>query len=247
MNKLIKILSGMLIGLGLGLLPTISSAASEDWSFRPYLGVDAGWQGLKWDAGFGDRHFNQDYIVYNGSLGVMLHKYFGVELGLSRMQEGQRRQYYPTGAPALGFVAIPSEPTDYISEAHMNGFNASVILNYPVLKCTSLIGVVGAAWEKLYLNSLPLQTAALYPLIEWDTGTKAVLRLGVGIRQMITPNFGARLLYIWENTSRLSAVIEGTPEFGGSQVPNVPSDFFTANPRNSHRVMLGFFYQDKIG
>ena len=227
-----------------------TQASEKDWFFKPYIGGDLGAQRLEWEQGFGDFHFREHYPFMNLNLGVMLHPYIGVEMGYEHMFERQRKQYYTDTVPVLGFyghVLTGLGEQSYLSEAHMNGFNLNLLLRYPVLEKTELVALFGAAWNRLEVNTLMIQdgNAANRPLF-WQSDRTAIARIALGVRHMITDNFGGRIMYLWENTSKLDARLYPGADIVANQAvltPGDPASSFHAQPKNSHTFMAGFFYQ----
>ncbi|HET9843848.1 MAG TPA: hypothetical protein VFP93_04255, partial [Gammaproteobacteria bacterium] len=67
-------------------------------------------------------------------------------------------------------------------------------------------------------------------------------RLGLGVKQMLTPNFGAKIFYYWENTNRLTGSFAPAPHIG-ALIPTIDTDFYNAQAKNNQLIGFGLFYQ----
>lgn len=220
----------------------------DDWGFKPNIGVDVGMQKQSFENGFGEEHFRRHYPNTNFYIGTKMFKYLGLELGYEHMYRlDEHRHYYPL-QPVLGFFHPVGSNDDrvYFSHAHMKGLHASLEGYLPICKRTKtdLTATAGISWLKMYYDTLMVSNGfAATPPVTWESDTRAVPRLGIGIRQMITDNFGVRLQAIWEDTSKLEATTPVSQEQGLRSIPTLPTDNYTVKPKDSYIFNLGFFLQ----
>lgn len=250
MSKLLKtVTAGLLLTVG-----TAASALESDWYFKPYVGGDVGVQNQDFETGFGDFHFKSSYPVTNLNVGVNLHQYIGIEAGYEHMYQRERVQYYAEDGSRniLGFAPlVPGNPRTYFSKVWSNGFTLSAILKYPIYKdTTEVFATLGANWARNHYETVMIQGAgneSTRPLF-WKSDRHAIARIGAGIKHAITPNFGGRVMYVYEGTSKLdSAIFPGTDREGLLlNVPAAPTSsahLHTVKPKGSHLVMAGLYYQ----
>jgi len=218
------------------LLPILAHANEQDWFFKPYIGADVGTQGMPFEPQFGEGHFKANSPYTNFNLGVWLHQYLGLEMGYARSYAQQHQQFYNSGDKVLGNInTIDVDDKLYFSEVGKKGWNLNVLGAYPILEKTTLLVSAGTAWSKMNFNTNFIKDDVVNRATFGASERKAVLRLGLGVRQMITENFGVRLMYHWENSNRLNTAVAPEPEF--------PQVFYKVKPKNSHLLYLGFFYQ----
>ena len=254
----------LLISLGVMAVGPVSGYAHTDsssgfmtdvfdsWAIKPNAGLDIGARQLSWEENNGDFHFKKHYPSGNIYLGTLVNKYFGFELGYEKMISRQRLSYYEDTMAVLGYTREVGSgaPQSYISEATLRGPNFGLTGFIPFFpSCfpnTAIFGTVGAAWLKLNLTTMMIQdgNAANRP-VRWESGHHGVFRFNVGVRQMFAENFGTRVFYQWENTSKLETItpVDSSVGFNGTSTPVLPSDYFTANPKNTHMLGIGLFYQ----
>lgn len=230
------------------LLLSFQALASEkDWYFKPYVGADVGAQSMDWETGFGDFHFKDSYGSGNLNLGVLLHPYFAIEMGYEHMRAQTRTSYYNQGVatPVLGFTSFGGAgPQNYVSDAEVGGFNLSAVFTYPVAESTNLFVTLGANWAELNVSTTLFdQTLLNTRPVYWHSDRHAIGRFGAGIRHNILPNFGARLYYLWEKTSKLNAAVYPGADIAAVAAPTSTTHLYSVKPKNSHLIMAGLFLQ----
>lgn len=226
----------------LALASTSAFAILEEWEFKPMLGADIGMQNQRFDSGFGEEHFRKNYPATNFYLGTIFHKYLGMEVGYEHMYSQEKKQFYPGGAPVLGFTGtLVGDDRLYFSDVFVDGWNVNLIGYWPVCPKTrtEIIGVLGVSWLKAHYDTVAVSTTIPAEAIaNWESDTHSVFRAGLGLRQMLTDSFGMRLQAIWEDSSRLNASVLVPSSQGGNG-----TDIYTASPKDSYIFNLGFFFQ----
>lgn len=238
------------IGLIALLFSTLASATIWDqWEFKPYVGVDADLRNISFEPNFGREHFRHDYPDTNFYLGTYMYKYLGIEAGYEYMYRQQKRQFYNDTQTVLGFTGnLGLGDQLYISDASLGGWHINLLAFWPVLSSTEITGTLGVAWLKMYFDTVFIQDqnnpgkSANRPT-QWQTDSRAILRVGLGVRHMITEHFGARLQWIWENTSQLEATVPVGVDSNGVILPTILPNNYTVYPKNTHLFGLGFFLQ----
>lgn len=238
------------IGLMTFLFSTIASATVWDqWEFKPYVGVDASLRNVSFEPSFGREHFRHDYPDTNFYLGTYMHKYLGLEGGYEHSYRQNKNQFYNDSAAVLGFTGNLGLGNQlYISDASLGGWHINLLAFWPMLPSTTITGTLGVAWLKMKFETtfVQNQVAPGFPANRpalWETDSRALIRVGLGVRHMITEHFGTRLQWTWENTSQLEATIPVGVDSNGSIFPNILQNNYTVYPKNSHLFGLGFFLQ----
>jgi len=229
----------------------------EQWHFfAPYVCVDIGGRDVGWDTGFGTDFFTEGYTFIDGILGVQFHQNFAVEVGFGNTFKRNDYQYVLQNTPVLGmlFVADPLANTMFVNGAKLNGLIFNVVGSVPVLENTSVVVILGGKNVNLKLYSVPTNDDTLgsptAPVIIWESGSKVIPRVGIGLQQFFNDNFGATIKVVWENTSKLAAdtLVVGVPEYlihDGDVPTNTVADNFQAKPKNSFVFTLGFICKFK--
>jgi len=219
----------------------------DDWGIKPNLGIDAGVKGQPFDEAFGREHFRMHYPITNVYFGAKFHPLVGIEMGYEYMYRAQMRQFYNSGAPVLGFInPLVTDQRFHISDAYARGWNVNLLGFWPICPRTKteLMGSLGIAWLKMYYNTAAvLDGNPATPLAMWESDTRALFKVGLGVRQMITKHFGSRLQVFWEDTSKLDATFAVPTGQGGVAQPIVPANNYTVSPKDGYSVLLGFFFQ----
>lgn len=240
--------SKIAIGLIAMVLSTAASATIWDqWEFKPYVGVDTSLRNISFEKSFGREHFRHDYPDTNFYLGTYMHKYLGLEGGYEHMYRQTKNQFYNDTQPVLGFTGnLGLGDQLYISDASLGGWHINLLGFWPVLPSTEITGTLGVAWLKMKFETTLIQdapgSAATRPAL-WETDGRALIRVGLGVRHMITEHFGARFQWTWENTSQLEATIPVGVDSNGVVVPTILPNNYTVYPKNTHLFGLGFFLQ----
>lgn len=231
----------------LSMVSTSSFALLQEWEFCPAVGMDFGMRKWEFDSGFGEEHFREHYPDMNIYVAARFYKYLGFEGGYEQTFRQQKQQFYGDSSAVLGFLD-PSNPTEkmYISDAFMHGWHLNLTGFYPICPKlrTELTGLIGVGWLTAHYSTVPiLDGNPATPIARWDSDTRSVLRLGLGLRQMITDNFGLRFQAVWEDTSKMETSILVPEGQGGTGVANSSRDFYTVKPDSSYLLNVGFFFQ----
>lgn len=244
MERVSKIALGFIAILFSGVA---SATLWDQWEFKPYLGVDGNLRNVSFERNFGHEHFRRNYPETNFYLGTYMHKYLGIEGGYEHSYRQAKNAFYNQSAAPLGFTGnLNLGDQLYLSTASLEGWHVNLLAFWPVFSSTEITGTLGVAWVKMWFETAMIQslpgTSAHRPAY-WETDSRALIRLGFGVRHMITEHFGTRLQYTWENTSQLEATIPVGVDSNGSLNPNVLQNNYTVYPRNSHIIGLGIFLQ----
>jgi hypothetical protein len=213
---------------------------------RPGIGLDVGAIHQPFETSFGEEHFRRHYPYTDGYLSFRFGSYFGIEAGYQNQYRQQRNQFYPPLAPALGFVnTVDLEPKLFISEVSGHGWNLNLLGYWPVCPKlhTEIMGLIGMSRLNMtYYTTIIENGVAASPIATWESGHDSLLRLGIGVNQPITNNFGVRFLGIWQRTKQLDATFAVPVGQGGELNPFAPNDFYQVNPKNSFIVSLGLYF-----
>lgn len=252
MNKFKKLALSTLL---LASTPFAAATAflGSDFYVNPYVAAELASRNMSWETDFGKGHFRQQAPNANFIFGVQFHDYFAVEGGFQATDRRQQQSFYhgdgPLGgnfaAPVLGFIDDPVfDPKTHHAESEIKGWHLNLVGILPVLPTTSLYASIGAAWMQFDVSTVATTTnLPAQPIARWNSD-KAVFRAGVGIKQMITENFAARLFYNWEGTNRLEATVaEPVAVIAAAGAPLLPNQFYKASSKASHLFGLGFSYQ----
>lgn len=232
------------------LLGTANANLLEDWEFTPIVGFDVNMRDQDFENDFGDGHFREHYPDTNFYIGTRFYKYLGLEAGYEHMYRQEQKQFYLEGVSVLGFQPTIPNQRFYLSDVTMDGWHLDLMGFWPICPKTKteLTATLGLAWLKMDYQTALFEDPAnpANPIVDWDSDTRMLLRIGFALRQMITNNFGTRLQMMWERTSKLEATFAVPVGHGGATPPDVPTtlaDNYTASPRNSFIVGLGFFFE----
>lgn len=243
MNKLKKL---FVISAFAALAPIKTFAFhGQDFFFNPYVATEAAWRTLSWENAYGDGHFKENFGNVNFIFGAQFHQYFAAEAGFQTTNRKQKQTHYPGeapvgGGPVLGFqpAAALREAVTHWAEAELQGWHLNLLglLPVPTMPDTTLYASIGLAWSEFKVSTVPVSTnIAAQHVTSWQSGNDTILRLGVGIKHMITNNFAARVFFNWEDTGSLE---------GSALVPLYqPQGTYTAKMKSSYLVGLGFYYQ----
>ncbi len=227
----------------LSLVSTSSFAMLQEWEFKPAIGMDINARKFDFDSGFGKEHFREHYPDLDIYLAAKFHKYLGLEGGYEQAFSQQKKQFYTNNSPALGFLN-PLNPSEkmFLSDVFVNGWNINLVGFYPICPKlrTELTGLIGVSWLKAHYSTVAIiDNDPATPVAQWDSDNRSVFRLGLGLKQMITDNFGLRVQGIWEDTKKLGATTVVPVGQGGTG----PDDTYTVNPHSSYLLGVGFFFQ----
>lgn len=246
-TKLALVLSALLFSSVTCAFFSFDNFNENDWQFTPSIGIDVNGRHQRFEGGFGNEHFRRNYPDTNAFLAVRLHCYLGLEVGYEYMYRQQRNQYYPDDVPVLGFNPPLGEDGGpgqklYFSNSHSNGWNLNLVGFWPICPRTGtdVTFILGVTWLKLYLDTVTTtEEFRISQITSFQSERRAELRLGLGLRQMLTKNFGARLQVLWEKTSNLNATAE-VPFVLSSPTAN---NLYRVEPKNSFLYGLGLFYE----
>lgn len=219
------------------------------WLFNPNLGVDFLLRSQTFDNRFGQQHFREGYPVNNFFVGTRVNRCYGIELGYTQTYSQQKIESYNGNQAALGFFNrsfSSTQEVNYISNLSEQGWNANLLGYYPIcpkLK-TELTSLVGVSFAKMLFNTVPIFDAfpsPAAPVERWSSSRKPILRLGLGLQQMVTNHFGVRAQALWEDTARLKTTIPVSHAQGGLLNPSQSTDFYTVKPQGSYLFGVGFF------
>lgn len=247
MNKLKTLSTGCILALSFSSTSSQAYYGQEQGFFlNPYVAAEAAWRDLSWETDLGDGHFRENFANVNLIAGAQFHNYFALEGGFQATDRRQQQSFYlgdgTVAAPALGFIDPGLDSATHHADAELRGWHLNLVGLWPVLPDTTLYASVGAAWMRFYVSTVPTTTTnTAQPVARWESNHKAMLRLGLGVKQMITDHFGARVFFNWENTNKLEGRTLG--QFVVTEVPTLDTEFYTAKTKNSYLVGLGFFYQ----
>ena len=225
------------------MLPLTAHAGFYDgFYFNPYAGAELGWRHLPWESAFGERHFRENFQNANFVLGAKIHKYFAIEGGYQTTNRQDKQEYYFGDAlgiseVVLGYKDGNNDAVLHITQAELRGWHLNLLGRYSFEQSLSLFALVGVAWNRFYASTAPVYANTPATLVKhFRSDEKPVLRLGLGVDKMITSNFGTRLSFTWEETSRLSATVRAPDDVA-------EEGLFNASSKDSYVVGLGFYYQ----
>ncbi len=234
------------------LLPVLligaTSVMADDSGLTPYVGLDAQLRHMSYKSGFGGNLFNHNYPQGNVYVGLKFNNCIGIEVGFTGGPKRSRDTVLQFGDVNLGTALnTPLDaifaPIVYNTSTKVSSLHADIIGFYPLGCDIQLYGSVGASRLRArftrasvaFSGGSLLGTDSAIP--EKFARSKTVLRLGIGLQQMLTCNVGIRGGINWENTSKLNnitAPISVIPD--GSFQPVIKlKDSFTYN--------LGVFWQ----
>src|SRR5690606_33886449 len=105
------------------------------------------------------------------------------------------------------FNPLNTDPVLYLSNISAHAWHLNLEGFWAICPQTELTALIGIAWMEMFFDTVAVTDPTVAtPVARWNSGNHALFRMGVGLRQMITQHFGARIQAIWENTSKL----EGT-------------------------------------
>lgn len=240
-------------GLGLSALLFSSIACAnfsldnfcwDEWEFNPSVGFDVNLRQQRFNSGFGEEHFREDYPDTNFYLAARIHRYLGVEVGYEHMYRQNKNQYYNANQAVLGAVFVPDLDANklYFSNAYSNGWNVNLVGFWPICPRTGtdIMFTLGVSWLKMFYETVAVtDDVFVSEKNHWESNRRGKIRAGIGVKQMITKNFGARLQVMWEKGSNLGASTDVAFRIN----PSEPPLFYTAEPKNSVLYGLGFFLQ----
>ncbi|MBN9286381.1 MAG: hypothetical protein BGO43_12550 [Gammaproteobacteria bacterium 39-13] len=230
----------------------LATTASAGWRIQPSAGIDLGIIKQSFDTSFGENHFHQHAPNGNFYVGTKLYEYLnfsvGVEGGYEHRFRQQDQAFYPTledvTVPVLGFFnPLNPDPALYLSNVSAHAWHLNVEGFWAICPQTELTALLGVAWMTMYFDTVAISDPTVAtPIARWNSGSHALFRMGIGIRQMITQHFGARLQATWENSSKLNATTAVPLPLGVASPQNL-QDNYSVKPKNSYGASVGFFFQ----
>lgn len=244
----------------LALFFPLTSLASFNWNWdlNPYVGIDGAKRIWEWDRDFGEGVFPKEYWNVSPVIGMQLNRYLGVEAGYEESNRAQKRAYFfgdePAGhpiQPVLGFFSPEDAQKNsklYFAEAAINGAHLNIIGQYPLLNTNADVYFsLGVGFMQFKVNVTPIAPNMIENnamVFKWDSPRRPVIRLGLGLKRMLTPRLGARIFSVWEHTQSLEGSTSGL-DFFAVDAGNQPvsfTDHYTARSKGNTLFGLGFFY-----
>lgn len=225
----------LLLSIMTGACATVSFASEELCCFRPYFGAEAQWRQMSFHKGFGDNLFKQDYPQGNLFLGIKANEYVGLELGYEVSKKRHRSNTLSAGDIVTGGVA-PGQAL-MSSNAQFHGPHMDLVGYLPIRKPPSphseidLLASIGVVYLKGHFVTNFLPNGA-QPVTRTFSGTRNMLRLGLGIQNMLSCDVGIRFLINWENTAKLKLTNKET---------TATTNPLFVRPKNSIIYSLGLF------
>ncbi len=210
MKKTLAILATPIIMLS----ATSAVAGHKLWdsaTMAPYVGFEAQWRHMNFDAGRGDNLFNHNSPQGNLFVGLQLNKYLGVEGGYQATSRKTRSTFAEAGDVVAGTTLIAGEAARFDSTMYIHGPHINITGTYPICKDykLDLIGLVGMARLQAKFTRSATWTSQNgflpAPATRKFQKKRSVLKLGAGLQHMLTDKWGVRGMVVFENTSRLDA------------------------------------------
>ena len=193
------------------LLLGATHAMAEDY-LTPYAGIDAQVRHMNFKKGYGDNLFAHNTPQANLYAGLKFNEFVGIEIGVEGNSKKNKTKIVRAGDTFLGQpILLGISQTTYHATDKTTSFHANLIGFYPITCDNQVYASVGAARIKSHFTTRAItvlddqgQSVFDSPLrTENFKKNKTVLRLGVGMQQMLTSNAGVRAGVTWENTSKL--------------------------------------------
>lgn len=221
---------------------TVSFAGEDSWfCFSPYIGAEAQWRQIGFHKGYGDNLFKHDFPQGNVFLGVKANEYMGLELGYEITKKRQRINSLGPGDVANGGV-LTSGVMQYNSTAQLYGPHVDLVGFLPIRKAPSphskidLLASIGMAYLKGHFVSnvtfIDGERVSGDAVTRTFSGSRNILRLGVGLQNMLSCDVGIRFMINWENTAKLK-LTNKEPTRSGAPL--------FVKPKNSVIYNLGLF------
>lgn len=231
------------------LLMGAASVMADDCGITPYVGLDAQLRHTGFKSGFGNNVFTTNYPQGNAYIGLKFNDFLGIEAGIFGGPKRTRSATLNAGDIALGIPlvgeAAETTPIVYTSTTRISGSHINLVGFFPINCDLQAYASVGAARLRARFTNTTLSlagfstegTALAEPLKL--ARSKTVLRLGLGLQQMLTCNSGVRVGLAWENTRKLNNVTALASELITPNSTSIP----TARLKNSLIYSLGVFWQ----
>lgn len=222
-------------------------ASPWDWEFKPYLGIDAQGRYIPLEDAYGDRHFHDLYFSPNLFIGTTINQILSIEASWLKSSPRHQQTFYGPNERILGFdttLTHIDEASFHDANSRIDGWMVSLIGEYPVWENTNVFLSIGASILKLHLNTRQFESMPPidnpFPFAtEWDSGYKAMFRVGVGLKHMFMRCFGIRAQIGWEDTSRLNAssLVDST-----LPPPLTPNHYYHVKAKDGGFASIGLFY-----
>lgn len=217
----------------------------DEWTFKPILGGDINTRSQDFEAGFGKDHFRRRYPDTNLYAGLIMNKYLGLEGGYEHMYLLYKNRFYTEGTLVLGTDRLfDAGDQNFNSYAYMSGWHLNLVGLWPVCPNIAITASIGAAWLRMRFETVYVADGdpASRPT-QWESDNRAVTRVTLGVRQMITQHFGMRVQGAWENTSKLEASIPLPVDIGNPLPSPSLANNYTVHPKDSYTIGIGAFLQ----
>ena len=197
-----------------------ASVWNGDCDLVPYVGIDAQWRHMSFKKDFGKDQTAENYPQGNAYVGLKVTPFFGVELGYESTTNKNKNSTVLGRDRTFGFIFLPDEHErnqsfNFKTKTKIHGPHLDFVGFLPISDeyCLDLVGSLGVA----YLKSKATFTLQdpLAPSLSLTSKSKWVARVGLGVQQMITDQFGVRAMATWENTSQLKLKVKGKNEPSG--------------------------------
>jgi len=218
MTNLLKISSKSLLACALVAIAPIATAAGLD-EVKPYVGLDAQWRQMHTRHNYDSdaASFKKTAPQANLYLGVKFHEYVGLEVGYEATSQAKKEFTLGADETLLGLPGLPTGA--YKSKASIRGWHADLVGFAPINEDCRLqaIGSVGGAWLRSKRSIFQVATSTT----EVDNSQKkTVLRLGLGLQQMLNDQLGWRAGINWENLAKFKDK-SGNSIYKNSVTPSV--------------------------
>lgn len=198
-----------------------SFASRINWKkVEPYVGADAFVRKMRYKDE-PTHPFQENLDTFQPFVGVKLNKYFGVEVGYQRSEEGTKERFFNQNESPQFFGGVPMRLNDPLWSANFDlntttkikGWNFGVMGFYPICKDrTELFAKLG--YSKLDLDTdyrfdtrVSNPAGAFPDLGEIEHGAlhdkAGILNATLGIKHAFFHNIGGRAFVSYERTSRL--------------------------------------------
>lgn len=171
----------------------------------PYLGVDLYYAHMRAKASYRSL-FPSNYLSGSLYAGVKFHPNLGFELGYDWSRKKSANWTLSRGLPVFGSVA--NRTFSGQTKIRRSGAHLDLVGFLPIWECLEFIAYFGAGWVQPKIETtMSIKPGAAEPnssAIASLTGeSRALLRLGVGVRYMLTDLLGIRGKLGYEATSML--------------------------------------------
>lgn len=237
---------------------TALASFNWNWNLNPYVGIDGAKRIWDWDKDFGEGVFAREYWNVSPFIGLQLNEYLSVEAGYEESNRVEQKTYFYGDVvadnpiqPVLGFFSPEDAQRSsklYFAEAAINGPHFNIVGQYPLLNTNADVYFsLGVGFMQFKVNVTPISPNMIEnnPMVfRWDSDRRPVLRIGIGLKRMLTPRIGARIFSVWEQTQSLEGTTPGLDFFAryNDNQPVSFTDNYTARSKGNMLFGLGLFY-----